>query len=67
MDGITDSMDSMDSIEQALGDSEGQRSTACYSPWGHKESEMTLQLNNSNPKLRELQENLIRKPVTKEN
>ena len=67
MDGITDSMDSMDSIEQALGDSEGHRSTTCYSPRCHKESEMTLQLNNSNPKLRELQENLIRKPVTKEN
>ena len=23
-------------FEQALGDSEGQRSLACYSPWGRK-------------------------------
>ena len=26
---------------QALGDSEGQGSLACCSPWGHKESDMT--------------------------
>ena len=25
-------------FEQILGDSEGQGSLACYSPWGHKES-----------------------------
>ena len=31
---------------QTLGDSEGQGSLACYSPWGHKESDMTEQLNN---------------------
>ena len=35
-------------FEQALGDSEGQRSLACYSPWGRKESDMTEQLNNNN-------------------
>ena len=23
-------------LEQALGDGEGQRSLACYSPWGHR-------------------------------
>ena len=28
-------------FEQTLGDSEGQRSLACCSPWGHKESDMT--------------------------
>ena len=28
-------------IEQAPGDSEGQRSLACCSPWGSKESDMT--------------------------
>ena len=28
-------------FEQTLGDSRGQRSLACYSPWGHKESDMT--------------------------
>ena len=27
--------------EQTLGDSEGQGSLACCSPWGHKESDMT--------------------------
>ena len=34
--------------EQTPGDSEGQGSLACCSPWGHKESDMTEQLNNSN-------------------
>ena len=29
-----------------LGDSEGQGSLVCSSPWGHKESDMTEQLNN---------------------
>ena len=33
-------------FEQILGDSEGQGSLACYSPWGRKESHMTEQLNN---------------------
>ena len=32
-------------FEQALGVSDGQRSLACYSPWGHKESDTTEQLN----------------------
>ena len=32
-------------FEQALGVGEGQRSLACYSPWGHKELDMTEQLN----------------------
>ena len=34
-------------FEQALGDSEGQGSLACYSPWGHKESDRTEQLNSN--------------------
>ena len=34
-------------FEQALEDSEGQGSLACYSPWGHKESDTTERLNNS--------------------
>ena len=34
--------------EQAPGESGGQRSLAGYSPWGHKESDTTEQLNNSN-------------------
>ena len=28
-------------FEQTLGDSEGQGSLACCSPWGHKELDMT--------------------------
>ena len=35
-------------FEQALGDGEGQRSLACCSPWGRRESDMTEQLKNNN-------------------
>ena len=35
-------------FEQALGDSEGQGSLVCCSPWGHKVSDTTEQLNNKN-------------------
>ena len=35
-------------FEQTLGDSEGQGSLACCSPWGCKESDWTERLNNSN-------------------
>ena len=35
-------------FEQAPGDGEGQGSLACNSPWGHKESDTTEQLNNNN-------------------
>ena len=31
---------------QTQGDSEGQGSLVCCSPWGRKESETTKQLNN---------------------
>ena len=34
-------------LEQAPGDGEGQGSLACYSPWGHKESDTTEWLNNN--------------------
>ena len=34
--------------EQTTGDSDGQGRPACSSPWGHKESDTTEQLNNSN-------------------
>ena len=34
-------------FEQTQGDSEGQRSLACYSPWGCKKSDKTKQLNNN--------------------
>ena len=33
-------------FEQTLGDSEGQGSLACCSPWGHKESDTIEGLNN---------------------
>ena len=32
-------------FEQAPADGEGQGSLACCRPWGHKESDMTDQLN----------------------
>ena len=38
LDGITDSMDM--SLSK-LGDSEGQGSLECCSPWGHEELDMT--------------------------
>ena len=38
-------------FEQTLGDSEGQGSLACSSPWGHNELDMTQQLNNNNNKI----------------
>ena len=34
-------------IEQALGDGEGQENLTSCSPWGHKELDMTEQLNNN--------------------
>ena len=34
-------------FEQALGDGEGQGSLVCHSPQGHKELDMTEQLNNN--------------------
>ena len=36
-------------FEQALGDSEGQWSLACCSPWGCKESDKTEQMDWPNP------------------
>ena len=35
-------------LEQTLGDSEGQETPVCCSPWGCKESDKTQQLNNNN-------------------
>ena len=35
-------------FEQTHRENEGQGSLACCSPWGHKESDMTQQLNNDN-------------------
>ena len=36
-------------FEQTQGESEGQGSLVCCRPWGHKESDMTEQLNNKYP------------------
>ena len=35
-------------FEQTPGDSEGQGSLVCCSPWGRKRSDKTKQLNNNN-------------------
>ena len=40
-------IDSMNKSLNKLGDSEGQGSQVCCSPWGFKESDMTEQLNNN--------------------
>ena len=45
LDGI---IDSMDMNLSKLGDTEGQGSLACCSPWGHKESDTSEPLNNNN-------------------
>ena len=37
-------------LGQALGDGEGQEGLECCSPWGHKESDTTGQLNKSQQK-----------------
>ena len=37
-------------FDQAPGDGQGQGSLVCCSPWGHKESDTTEQLNNNNNK-----------------
>ena len=34
-------------LGQISGGGERQRGLVCYSPWGHKESDMTRQLNNT--------------------
>ena len=37
-------------LGQTLGDGEGQGGLVCCSPWGHKESDTTRQLNNNKEK-----------------
>ena len=34
-------------LEQTMGDSEGQGSLTCYSPWVFKDSDATKRLNNN--------------------
>ena len=46
--GIDDSMNVK--FEQTLGSNEGQGSLACCIPWGCKELDMTVSLNNNTDK-----------------
>ena len=46
-------------FEQTLGDSEGQGSLACCSPWGHKESDTTEKLNNNNTSIQTARMNIV--------
>ena len=39
-----------DEFEKTVGDGEGEGDLACCSPWGHKESDTTQQLNNKKNK-----------------
>ena len=38
-------------FEQSPGDGEGLVSLVCYSPWDHKESDVTEQLKNKDSKI----------------
>ena len=40
-------------FEQTLGDSEGQGSQVCCSPWGRKKSDMIERLNKNNKNIKE--------------
>ena len=42
-------------FEQSPGDGEGQGSLECCSPWAHKESDRTEQLNNNNKPSKDLE------------
>ena len=46
-------------FEQTPGDSRGRGSLVCCSPWGHKEWDMTEQLNNNNNRVT-LKENICK-------
>ena len=41
-------------LEQTPGDSEGQGSLVCCSPWGHKEWDTTERLNNSTTSIQDM-------------
>ena len=47
-------------FEQTPGDSEGQGSLACCSPWDCKESDITERLNDNNPEQGQVQRTLCR-------
>ena len=50
---------------QTLGDSEGQGSLACRSPWGHNELDMTERLNNNKNAQQNLQKSkvVLQRPI----
>ena len=48
MDSITDSVDLSLSKFWQISEGQGSLAVLCYSPWGHKELDVTEQLNNSN-------------------
>ena len=50
-------------FEQTPGDSEGQGSLVCCSPWGHKESDMTQRQQQLHPQDLVFLENKSRKPL----
>ena len=48
LDGITDLVNMSLLNGQTPGETGGQESLACCNPWGHKESDVTEELNNEN-------------------
>ena len=46
---------------QIPGDSEGQGSLVCCSPWGHKESDTTEWLNNNNIHVHRLEDSIFKR------
>ena len=46
-------------FEKALGESEGQGSLGCCSPWSHKESDMTERLNNNKLKFKKSRKSIL--------
>ena len=53
-------------FEQIQGGSEGQGSLACYSSWGHKESDTTEWLNNNKDTWRRKKESIWKAGLWKE-
>ena len=50
-------------LEQTPGDSGGQKSLACCSPWGCKEWDTTYELKNNKPHKANLEKKNIREPL----
>ena len=52
-------------FEQTPGDSEGQGNLECCSPWGHKKSDMTEQLNTTTTTIYKIDSKMDVRPETK--